>query len=385
MSLTGAANRRPRVLHVVRSLEVGGLERVVCELVTCRGVEDTSVACLTARGQFADVLESKGGCVHLLCNPAAGRFRLAIRLARLIRKLKPDVIHCHNLFAHAVGTAASLLAGCPLTVLTKHGTYLPRSRAGSSIHKACLRRSPIVAVSSEIRGIVAAWAPAMVPRTIVIPNGVSVPEEIGEKDRDELRKMFGWALDEFVFISVSRIVAGKRLDDLIDAFASVRKVSTHTRLVIVGDGPVLAALKRHAIASGCGESIAFLGQRLDTRSLLSAADAFVLSSDNEGLPMALLEAMAARLPVVATSVGEVPFVVDHERSGYIVPPRSPMILRDALNRIASQPSAAKVMGLEGWERVVKDFSVSSTVAKYEDVYAEALTERPRKVAKMRTC
>ena len=371
----GNTGSGPKVLHVVRSLEIGGLERVVCELVCERGVERTAVACLTARGEFADSLEAKHGRVHVLGERPVGAYRLIARLTRLLITIRPDIIHCHNMFAHLVGASAASLCGWIPTVLTKHGTHIPHSRMGSVLQRALIRRSHVVAVSTEIAEIMSRWAPFIRNRIVAISNGISLPGELLPDHRQAMRAQYRWKGADCVFISVSRIVEGKRLDDLLRAFANLRLLSVGAKLVIVGDGPVLPALKRLGESLGLGDSVEYLGQRLDIVQLLGAADAFVLSSENEGLPMAVLEAMAAGLPIVATAVGDVPIVVNDGQCGFVVPPHSPDYLTQAMLRIVKDPAIQRKLGANARERITKHFSVAAATEKYERIYTKAIGAR----------
>lgn len=374
-STNGSSSPALRVLHVVRSLEVGGLERVACELTTARGVDKTDVACLTARGEFVDTLQNAGGRVHVLCDPPAGKRKLVSRLAGVLREVRPDVVHCHNLFAYLVGSAAALLRGAIPIVLTKHGIVVPRSAAKSAAYRLLLRRTQVVCVSSEIRGVMTRWAPFLTQSITCIPNGVSIGDALGAGEKASLRQALGWGADEWVFIVVCRIVKGKGLGDLVTAFESVKAELPRSRLVIVGDGAYLEELRGLAEASPARQAIDFLGKRMDVGRLLSAADAFVLPSENEGLPMALLEAMAAELPAIVTAVGEMPEVVQQETTGLIVQPRSPQSLACAMQQIAGDRSRACAMGRAGRQRAAAEFSLARAVERYEDIYRRALGGR----------
>lgn len=363
----------PRVVHIVRSLEVGGLEKVVCELVSCRGTADTDVICLTAEGEFADLLRDQGGRVYVLGDHSNAR-QLVQPLRRLLRKIQPDVVHCHNLFAHATGCMAAFLSGRMPTVLTKHGTFLPRGRTGGTLHRALLRKSDVVAVSSEIQQIMVRWAPFLRDRIRTIPNGVAIPNKTNSGERNTVRESLGCSEANWIFISVSRLVAGKRVDDLIRAFGQVWPNFPNARLLVVGDGPELASLKQLVTAESLKDGVQFLGARMDVPSLLAAADTFVLASENEGLPMSLLEAMSCGLPSVVTKVGEIPFVIEEGCNGYLVSPLSVLELADAMSRILSDRLTAREFGHNAHSRVEEFFGIRSTVAKYEAVYRQALTK-----------
>jgi L-malate glycosyltransferase len=365
-----------RLLHVVRSLEVGGLERVVCDLALERGLDHTRIACLTARGDFADAIEQRGGVVYNLSADVRGRFDLWSQLVGVMRAYEPDVVHCHNMFAHAMGALAAMRVGGIPTVLTKHGTYLPRSWSRHLLHRRLMQRSSVVAVSREIQDILLGWSPKLRTRLTYIPNGIAVPSvTMPDQQRRIVRGGEGWDDHEWVFISVCRMVTGKRIDILLRAFSQVLASAPGSRLILVGDGPELEALKDLALDLRLGGAVSFLGQRMDVGSLLGAADTFVLSSQNEGMPMALLEAMGAELPVIATSVGEISSLVLDQVTGSLVPPCDIDGLAEAMRKAATERESACRMGERGRKHVIEKFSLRSTLASYEAIYHGAA--RPR--------
>src|SRR5262249_37103044 len=164
----------------------------------------------------------------------------------------------------------------------------------------------------------------------------------------------------------------KGLEHLVVAFAEVHRIQPSARLVIVGDGPMSTELQALAMNLNLVGVVTFLGQRMDVSWLLTAADTFVIPSEVEGTPMALLEAMAAGLPVIASSVGAMPVVVNHGEGGVLVPPRSPEILADAMLQVMGDPPHALKMGTVARRRIEQKFSLSNTLEMYEAVYRSAL-------------
>ncbi len=359
--------QRPRVLHVVRSLEVGGLERVVCQLVRARGFDATAVACLVARGEFANGICEEGGRVYDVSYPTCGSFRRFIRLLGVVREFRPAVIHCHNMYAHSYGAGVGRLLGIPV-VLTKHGTHFPRSLGATLLHKRLLRQTRVVAVSAEIVELVRSWAPSGRQPVLHIGNGMMVLKGDRERVREAVRGRMGWTDEDWVFVTVSRVVPGKRIDQVLNAFARIRDYVPRSRIIVVGDGSSLGSLREQVEALGVEESVLFLGQRMDVDDLLCASDVFVLASDNEGLPMALLEAMAAGLPSIVTDVGEMPIVVNDGETGLVVPVSSSVELGEAMRALWDDKSRAKAMGERGRERVKELFGIGTVVSRYEVLY-----------------
>jgi glycosyltransferase involved in cell wall biosynthesis len=210
-----------------------------------------------------------------------------------------------------------------------------------------------------------------------IPNGVdtrryapATPER-----RQDARRGLGLAADAIVFGCVARMTPVKRHVDLLDAFANVHRALPETRLLLVGDGPLLAELQARIAALGIGDAVQLLSFRDDVDNLLPALDVLVLPSSSEGMSNAILEAMACALPVVATAVGGNLHLVQHETTGVLVPPHDPISLATALQTLAASPLVRRRMGLAARTRIEREFSLDSMVQGFDQLYRRLL-ERP---------
>jgi glycosyltransferase involved in cell wall biosynthesis len=304
---------RLRVAHVVSSLEIGGQERVVLDLsrgLRARGHE-VSVISLAPGGALRPRFEGVP-IVDVARRPGLDA-RLVVALAAALRSLAPDVVHTHNPAAMIYGAPAARLARVPHVVHTKHGEN-PRSRlAQATFARLC---DVIVAVSSEAARVARERDLVPARRLRVVPNAI----DVGAYERDEaagaaLRASLGIAPDACVIGTVGRAVKLKRHDLLVDAVAP--STSRALALVIVGDGPERDAVTRR-VPARARPFVHLVGARDDVRSALSAFDVFALPSDAEGVPLALVEAMAAGLAVVATAVGGVPDVIRDGVDGVLV-------------------------------------------------------------------
>jgi glycosyltransferase involved in cell wall biosynthesis len=171
---------------------------------------------------------------------------------------------------------------------------------------------------------------------------------------------------------VGRLVPIKDVATLLHAFAELRRTAPAARLVVAGDGELRADLERLAASLGVGSAVTFTGWRLDLENIYSAVDAVVLSSLNEGTPVALIEAMAAARPVVATDVGGVPDVVTHEHTGLLVPPGAPSELARAMARLAADAGLRRRLGAAGRARVAQRFGTARLVDDIAGLYVERL-------------
>jgi glycosyltransferase involved in cell wall biosynthesis len=230
------------------------------------------------------------------------------------------------------------------------------------------RATHVTAVSEAVAGTVVAFG---VPREriTVIPNGVDMARFDGAgADRGAL----GAANGEPVVGSVGCLAARKDYATLLDALARMAARGRRFHAALVGDGPERAALERQAGALGIGDRVTFLGERPDIERLLPAMDVFVLSSREEGIPNALLEAMAAGRPSVATAVGGTPEVLEDGVTGWLVPPSDPQALSVAIEQTLADPEEAARRGAAARRAMLEHRSIDTMVRRHEEFYRRAV-------------
>ena len=365
---------KPRVVHVVDSLEIGGLERLVHDMTIARGGECTSVACLVSVGPFGEALRKRGIRVELI-GKENGFLPTLWRIWRHLRRIRPDVVHCHNLTTFRYGAMAARLAGDVPVLMTKHGTVVTRTGATGRLNRCLIRRADVVAVSREVVDIMEAWMPEDSRPVRCIANGISIGPFEDLPSREEARAQLGRPTHSFVAGIVARVTPDKGHLVLIDAFAGMLKNLPDALLFIVGDGVWLPTVKARIKELGLERSVLALGERQDVPTILAALDVFCLPSETEGMPMTVLEAMAAGLPVVASNVGGIPEVVKEGRTGLMVPPLEVEVLSTALLALAGDPERAREMGRAGRDRLLKEFSLEQALMAYEEVYRSAVLRR----------
>ncbi|MGA3129044.1 MAG: glycosyltransferase, partial [Candidatus Korobacteraceae bacterium] len=200
----------------------------------------------------------------------------------------------------------------------------------------------------------------------VIPGGVDLsPCAIS---REEARRMLGIPLDGLVAVTVARLSPEKNHSMLLRAFARVQK-KLDSRLLLVGDGPERSAIETEIARLSLQRSVTLLGVRSDIPEILAASDVFLLSSTREALPLAVLEAMAAGLPVVATNVGDLPMIVKEGVTGLLVNPDDERAFANALFELLSDANRAKELGSRG-RKLAEGFSVEAMVRAYESLYEQ---------------
>jgi glycosyltransferase involved in cell wall biosynthesis len=292
-------------------------------------------------------------------------------LVRVLRQGRPSVFHAHLSWPLAARTqlATAIAARVPALAAT-YQLFPPGSFGHTASLQGRLLAAGIgrgIAVSDEI-------ADALVERLgwprrklEVIRNSVPV-DRLGPARDPQLRRALTDGSDDFVFLTVARLDAQKGLDVLVRAAASVEGA----RFVVAGGGVERERLERQAAALGVGAKVAFLGPRDDVASLLAASDAFVLPSLFEGTPLALLEAMAARLPIVATAIAGIEELVTANESALLVAPRDSDALAAALRRIVAEPALRDRLGASARRRVETDFEIETNTRRVMNIYDELL-------------
>jgi glycosyltransferase involved in cell wall biosynthesis len=345
-----------RVLHVISEMGSGGAETLVAGMVA-HGEEYGWVSAVASGGGFrADALAADGTptfAVPLARRSKAGVLKAAWATRRAVTRFRPDVVLAHNVGASLVARLA--LAGRRRPLLTVfHGVAEDDYAAAARI----LRRTSgrVVAVSPATADRLAA---AGLDRPVVIRNAVFArPPVFG---RAEVRASLGVPEGTPVALCLARLEPQKRHDVLLDAWAAVDGDAV---LWLAGDGSLRADLERRSEA--LGRRVEFLGTRADVPDLLAAADVTVLTSDWEGLPLAVLESMAAGRPVVATGVGGVGEALAGG-GGLVVPPGDPAATAEALNTLLFDRAARESVAAEGIRAVERDYDPHTLMKSYDEL------------------
>ena len=362
--------------HVISTFGLGGMERVALDLADGlreRGGRGMVVA-LAPDGPMGAVLRAAGVPVFSLPRRHRGYdLGLMLRLRRLLRQEGVNVVHTHNPLALVYGAVAGRLAKCGV-VHTKHGINPGGQR------QVALRRyvgrfvDAFVAVSAATAIVALAKREIDATRLEVIPNGIDLRRftlEAGTRAR--IRAELGISPDAWVMGTVGRLVPEKDQATLIRASASL--LGEDCRLLLVGDGVEAAALRELAASLPGGRFVHFLGARSDVPHLLAAMDVFVLPSLTEGLPLVVLEAMAAALPVVCTPVGGLADVVQPGTSGHLVTVGDVEGLRVRLEALRADPSGTRRMGEQGRSLARATYSRETAVDRYVSAYERAFAAR----------
>lgn len=295
-----------------------------------------------------------------------------LRLARLVRAWRPDVVHSHMVHANLMARVLRLLAPVPALVSTIHNISEggPVLMAAYRLTNGLADRMTIISQAAADRFI----GERIIPRALlrVVPNGVNVDElrQVPAGTRESLRAELGLG-GEFVWIAVGRFEIAKDYPTMLHAFAGVRERRPDAVLLLVGRGSLQPETEALTRSLGLAGAVRFLGVRRDVPALLAAADGYLMSSAWEGMPMVLLEAAAAGLPVVTTAVGGNREVVEEGETGFLAPPRDPAALGAAMLRLMALPDPARrAMGDRGSERIRARYGLHRVVEQWEELYRE---------------
>lgn len=374
---------RMRILHIINHLSIGGAQALVAELGTySRHTRHQMEVCtIYSKGQFAEHLELHGTAIHNLNLDSSMRayrprrkydLRMVLPLARLIRRGQYDVVHAHLFPASLFVALASYLANEPRYVLSEHSVTNRRRRHAlfklldSFIYR---RFSQIIAVSEMVRESLLGWLPGLSDMVQVVPNSVD-PERfvVRESQVRQLRQQLGINDIDTIVLYAGRLLPAKGPDVLLEALSRLPVNGMPIKVLIAGDGPLEESLRKQVAVSSLERQVAFLGLRKDIALLLNLADLVVLPSRWEGLPMILLEAMAARRPIIAAKVGGVPEVVQHGLNGWLVPPEDPIALAKGMDVLIKSPGLRRRLGDNAFQTVCMRYSVKVAFDRLLEIY-----------------
>jgi len=309
-------------MQVTHDLAVGGLQQVVVNLARSidRNIFDVSVLCLRSTGEFCAELEQEDVEVILLPQKEGGvDYFSFLKVGRILKEKHIDVIHTHNTQPFIDGTLGALMAGVKTIIHTDHARDFPdKKRYMFAEWFASNFAYKVVGVSEHTSKNLRKYEHISARKIETIPNGVYGKRFAPSIDIIEKKKELGIAENHSVLGVTARLSEQKGVSYLLQAFKKVSLKFPNTVLLIVGDGPLRKELEDESQSLGLTKKVKFLGIRLDIPELLKVFDLYVLPSLWEGLPMAILEAMAARCPIVATDVGGVHIAIKHGFNGSLV-------------------------------------------------------------------
>lgn len=363
------------ILFLATGLDRGGAETQLARVA--RGLHERGwrvrVASLLPPGEVGEELTAAGLEVSGLLRPGDRPWRAALPLFRLLRQTRPLVLATFMYHANVFGRLWGRAAGVPVIVSSirnvEFGGRLRVITEGltARLDSATTTNSERVARALEQHVVFRGFDLKVIPNAVAL-NGY----EMDPDARSRVRRTEG-AGDAFVWLAVGHLYEQKDYPTLLNAFARLPDGPGEARLWIAGDGPESAPLHQLARDLHLENKVRFLGFRTEVVELLAAADAVVLSSAWEGSPNAVLEALAAARPVVATDVGGVRELVEHGQSGYLVPCGNPAALASAMSRLAAlSPEERTAMGVRGRTAVFHRHELEAVITEWESLFIDRL-------------
>lgn len=366
----------PHILHLVDSLNIGGTEGKLVDLIAGLVERDYRVSVgYCTPGPWAEKLEAMG--VRATRMPYAARIdpSLMLRIFRLIRRDAPQIVHTHLFKSDFHGRLAARLARVPIVIGGLHNSDpWARNRLLGFIYGATAWFTDcLIAVSEEVRQYHILHTNISPEKVVTIENGVDVHRfENQEENGQKVRMEFGIDPDAIVIGIVGRLKPQKDHATFLEAAREILDRYPFARFLIVGDGPLRSELEAQADKLGLYPATIFTGMRTDIPAVLSVLDVFVLSSRWEGLPNAVLEAMAAARPVVATAVDGVRGVITSNENGLLVPSGDSKALAESCLQLASDVELRQRLGQAGYQYVVEHHSLTNMVDRYAECYSSLL-------------
>ncbi|HET6379808.1 MAG TPA: glycosyltransferase family 4 protein [candidate division Zixibacteria bacterium] len=363
---------RPRILQLLATGGTGGAQESYTGLLLGLDRSRYEVRALSlSAGSAVQRIRRLGLDVDVLEEPDD---EAAVRaLAGYLRREEIDLVHAHMYRAEVVGTRAALAAGTPVVMATVHSSRVrpPEDVAALAALTPAMDRLivPSEAIAAKVRAEGRGGA-----RFAVIPNGIDLARFSVPVEGCGLHREFGVPKSDVVVGVVARLEPEKGHRHLIEAWPSVVERAPGTWLVIVGDGSLEGELRARAAAlpAPARDRVRFAGRHDDISALTAELDVAVLPSLREAQGISLLEAMARRVPVVASAVGGIPEVVTDGVDGLLVPPSDPAALADAIVRLALSPALRARIGEAGYRTVAERFSIDAQVRRIQELYDEEL-------------
>ena len=373
------AKQPVKVVQIIARMNVGGPAVIVADLMC--SIDSLKVEQVLITGYCdsneADYLETVATDIKATRIAGLGRsvslvsdIRAFFALVAMIKKIAPDVIHTHTAKAGVLGRLAAILAGrSAKRVHTFHGHLLHGYFSGwkvklvIAIEKFLAKRTDVlVAVGNQVKEDLLAAGIGKSDQYRVFFPGLVEPKKIS---KDVARQQFEMDAGDIYVAYVGRMTAIKRPDRLLNTAAEIKTRNLPVKFIVAGEGDLFEATKHDSERREL--PVTFLGWRKDIGALFAASDIAILTSDNEGIPLTLIQAAQASLPIVATDVGSISDIVVHEVNGYLID-SEPAALADALQKLAIDPVLRQIMGDAGRERTSRYFSLEKMCADHTELY-----------------
>ncbi len=385
--------KKIRIVNIITRLELGGPPILVIDILqrlNKKRFESSIVTGITIDNRYDMIGFARDKDIRVFTMPSLVRnvhplkdVISLIKLALFLKKEKYDIIHCHTSKGGFIGRLAAKLAGARIIIYSPHGDifegyfcklvtdfFVLLEKFAARFTDKIINLSKIEIERFLEHGI------GTKQQLKHIYNGIDIKYyERTTASNLKKREEFSLSKDDFVCATVGRLVPVKGHTYLIKAIQKVVNVIPKAKFLFVGDGELKSELSEEIKSLGLQENIFLLGARRDIATILSSVDIFLLPSINEGFGMVLIEAMAAKKPVIATNVGGIPEIVIDGKTGILVPPKNTEGFSSAIIKLYNNPELSRRMGLAGYRRAKNIFNIETTVRELENLYSELIKEK----------
>jgi len=365
-----------KIAHVALSLDVGGLERNIINQIRLAPElrQEVSVVCLERPGALAAQAEALGARVVSANKKPGLRPSTIFRLRKIFRDLQPDIIHTHQIGPLFYTRFA---AGDSIVVHTEHGKEAYAASRKLRMLGRCAARAASIfyCLSQEMADAVISTGIAPPDRVRLIHNGIDFSAYTLPHDTHAIRESLNIPHDAPLVGTIGRLTEIKRQDVLLKAFAALRQHLPSAHLLLVGDGPLLNDLGKLAAELNIAPFVHFAGYQQNTAPYMQAMNVFALTSRSEGMPQSLLEAAVARIPIIASNVGGIPEVIQHDRTGFLFEAGDQAALAAELFDLLTNRDRAATLARAAHEFVQSRFDIRRMAAEYDEEFRNLLSSR----------
>lgn len=382
-----------RIVNIITRMELGGPPILVLDILQHldkERFESTIATGITIDRKYDMIGFARDKNIRVFAMPSLVRdihplkdIKTLIKLAIFLKKEKFDIVHCHTSKGGFIGRLAAKLAGAKIIIYSPHGDIFEGYFCKLATDFFILLEKFAARFTDKIINLTKIEIERFLEHGIgtrhqlkQIYNGINIKYyERAMTSNLKKRDEFGLGKDDFVCATVGRLVPVKGHTYLIKAIQKVVKVIPEAKFLFVGDGELKPKLSEEIKSYDLQRNVFLLGARSDIATILSCINVFLLPSLNEGFGMVLIEAMAARKPVIATNVGGVPEVIINGTTGILVPPEDPEAFSSAIIKLYNNPEMSLEMGLAGYKRAKKLFNIETTVHELEELYEALIAEK----------
>lgn len=371
--------KKIRLMQITHDLAIGGLQQVVVNI--CRTIDrdkyDVSVLCLRTMGEFVPDIEKLGiKVIHLPQKEKGTDYFSFVKVAKILKEEKVDIIHTHNTQPFIDGTIGAILSGVKVIIHTDHARAFPdKNRYMFAEWLMSHFANKVVGVSDHTSQNLIRYEKISKKKIVTIPNGIDESVYDIDVNFEKKKQELGIKGNGPVIGLGVRLSEQKGITYLLQAMQYLIKEFPDITLLIAGDGCLEQALKKEAQDLGVENHTMFLGPRLDVPELLKLFDLYVLPSLWEGLPMVLLEAMAAGCPIVATDVGGNSMAITHGQNGSLVEPKNPRLFASEIMKLLKDDDLRKSYIKNGLETFKLKFSARIMTEQYQKLYLDGHSRR----------